>query len=489
MWTLTICSNTKEQNEYPLKPGKNTIGRLDSNDIQLNDISVSRLHAEVYYDENANTITIRDVGSFNRTCINQEYLVQARQLCSGDEIRIGQQRLRLAYHQNGNSGANQSLILGTQPLTREFMQASMDHHAYLWSEVAERLNTVIDLETALREVSQLMQKAMGADKCQVILAERFNQLGELGFPTSIARPVIEQHAAVIVPEVEAGPSFGKSALLMRVRSALCVPILSGEKLLGLVYMYKTRPLASPFNNHDLQLAVAISHQAALTIQRTRLLGHIRREQQVRQFLQRFLSPRETEALLQDYLRTGHLPGLTEQVLTILVADVCNSTGLAERLGALRFGEILSRYYQAMTEVVFNHQGQVNKYLGDGLMAVFGNFGKPDPEAQATQVALAMLDRLETLNGVESEPLTIGIGINTGLAVSGYLGADERIEYTVLGDAVNIAFRLEPFARPNRILIGPDTFQAIAGRFNTRPIGPLCIRGRTQPIETYEVVRA
>jgi adenylate cyclase len=493
MWIVTIRSPLGEPAEYVLKPGKSTIGRKSDNDLPIPDESASRVHAELIFDQKANTVVVRDLGSTNGTFVNRERITHPRTLTPDDQIRIGQHILNLTRRETGPSKGEAEGLSGTQPLTRDLLLESLDQHAVLLYEVAGRLNTIIDLETALREVSNLLRVALGADKCDVILSEKFGQLSELGFPTTIARMAIDQRSAVVIPDLSAQQpesiGLGKSALLLRIRSVMCVPILSGEEIAGLIYVYKTRPLARPFDQRDLQLAVAISHQAALTIQRTRLLKRIRQEQRIRGLLQRFFAAPDAEVFLQDFLQTGRLPELSEQTLTVLFADICDSTGLAERLGAWRFSQILSRYYHDMTGAVFEQGGLVNKYLGDGLMAVFGvTRNRPNPEERAVLAALEMLRRLEALGEAEGEKIEIGIGVNTGPTIAGYLGTEERVEYTVLGDAVNVAQRLEEHARPNRVFIGAATRIAINGNFNFRPVGKVELRGRTQPIETFEVVR-
>ncbi len=491
MWIITIRSSLGEPSEYVLKPGKSTIGRKSDNDFPIPDESASRVHAELNYDPKANAVTIRDLDSTNGTFVNRERITQPRPLTPDDQVRIGQHVITLTKRESGPI-ANIDSLSGTQPLTRDLLLESLDQHAILLYEVASRLNTVIDLDTALREVSNLLRVALGADKCEVILSEKFGQLQDLGFPTSIARLAIDQRSAVVIPDLSAqqDANISKSALLLRIRSVLCVPIMSGEEIAGLIYVYKTRPLSRAFDQHDLQLAVAISHQASLTIQRTRLLKRIRQEQRIRQLLQRFLSAPDAELFLQDYLQTGRLPELAEQTLTLLFADICNSTGLAERLGAWRFSKILSRYYQDMTEAVFEQGGLVNKYLGDGLMAVFGvTRNKPNPEERSVLAALEMLKRLEAISQLEGEKIEIGIGVNTGATIAGYLGSDERIEYTVLGDTVNVAQRLQEQARPNRVFVGATTRQAIDGALKFRAVGPVELRGRTQPIETFEALRS
>ena len=224
------------------------------------------------------------------------------------------------------------------------------------------------------------------------------------------------------------------------------------------------------------------------MQRTRLLKRLRQADRITHLFQRFVSPPEAEFLLEEYQTTGKLPGLTEQILTIVFCDIRHSTGLAEGLGARRFGEILTRYYQEMTKAVFDYKGLVNKYLGDGVMGVYGALGQPEPESNAVKTALDMLKCMEEINRAEGEKIEIAIGINTGLVAAGYVGTDERVEYTVLGDTVNIAQRLERHAKHNRIYIGPDTCQAVIDKFNTHFIGSVEMRGRTQPIDAFEVLR-
>jgi len=493
MWIVTIRSPLGEPAEYVLKPGKSTLGRKTDNDVPIPDESASRVHAELIYDQTANTVVVRDLNSTNGTFVNRERITQPRTLTPDDQIRIGQHIITLTKQDTAPKPGGQDSLSGTQPLTRDLLLESLDQHAVLLYEVAGRLNTIIDLETALREVSNLLRVALGADKCEVILSEKFGQLQELGFPTTIARLALDQRSAVVIPDLSAtqqDSGLGKSALLLRIRSVMCTPILSGEEIAGLIYVYKTRPLARPFDQRDLQLAVAISHQAALTIQRTRLLKRIRQEQRIRGLLQRFFAAPDAEVFLQDYLQTGRLPELSEQTLTVLFTDICDSTGLAERLGAWRFSKILSRYYQDMTGAVFEQGGLVNKYLGDGLMAVFGvTRNKPDPEERAVHAALEMLRRLEALSEVEGEKIEVGVGVNTGPAIAGYLGSEDRVEYTVLGDAVNVAQRLQEQARPNRVFIGAATRVALNGSFNFRAVGNVELRGRTQPIETFEVLRS
>src|SRR3990172_2619826 len=271
MLILTVRSPSNEPREYIVKPGKTTVGRKLDNDIVIADESASRLHAEIYCQ--ADIAVIVNMGSRNGTFVNRERLTQPHALRPEDQIRIGQHVVSIAFRDDRTAADLIAALARTQPLTRELLLESVDQHAVLLYEVASRLNTILDLKTALQEVSNLMRVSMGAEKCEVVLADRFDQLAELGFPTSIAQQAIEQHSVVVTPDVssQADQILGQSARLLGIRTMLCVPVMIGEEVAALIYVYKTDPASRPFDQHDVQLAVAISHQAALTIQRTHLL--------------------------------------------------------------------------------------------------------------------------------------------------------------------------------------------------------------------------
>jgi adenylate cyclase len=489
MWILTVRSPGGEPRQYTLHPGNNTIGRMSGNDIVILDPSASRYHAQVVYDSEHEAITAQDLGSTNGTFVNRDRLTSPRPMKVNDVIRIGQHLIELTFWDEGLQAQQVPRLPTTQQLTRDLVLESLDQHAVLLSEVASRLNTILDLPTALQTVSNMMKVSMGADRCEVMLVDQIDRLSELGFARSIAQQAIQQRSAVIVEDAASDPHVGRSAALLNIHAAMCVPVMTGDEMLGLIYVFKNRPRARPFEKRDLQLAVAIGHQAALTIQRMRLLDRVRRQELISNLLHRFLSPQEAEFMLKEYLETGTLPPVDEHQLTVLVADICDSTSLAERVGARRFGKILSAYYKEMSKVIFNHGGMLGKYLGDGLMAVFGlPHQPPEPETRAVQTALAMLDHIEQINREIGEQVEIGIGINTGAAMAGYLGSEEYAEFTVIGYPINIAWGLEALARPNRIFIGYPTYQVVGNKFPTTALGPVEIKRRVEPVPAFEVLR-
>ena len=169
-----------------------------------------------------------------------------------------------------------------------------------------------------------------------------------------------------------------------------------------------------------------------------LIDQIRKEQQAKELFQRFVSPNEVHNLVvEGYFTDGVLLGPIEREVTIMFADIANSSQLAEGLGAKRFGDLLNRYYWDVTDTVFSNGGLV-KYMGDGIMAVFGVTGritesldKDEQLLRAVQSAISILDHIEVTD--YGEEINIGVGMNTGSAMIGYVGTQERVELIAVGD--------------------------------------------------------
>jgi adenylate cyclase len=145
----------------------------------------------------------------------------------------------------------------------------------------------------------------------------------------------------------------------------------------------------------------------------------------------------------------------------------------------------------MTEIIFKHEGTLDKYIGDAIMAVFGApLDMPDHAVRSIRAALEMRERLEEFNAERKEgpTLRIRIGINSGNAVAGEIGSINKKEYTVLGDTVNIASRLESsVAQPMMIVVGENTFHAAKDEFDCRSLGRVTLKGKKNVVEAYEVL--
>lgn len=155
MWILTIRSPSQRPVVYKLKPGKNTLGRQPDNDVVISDELASRRHAEIYCEDDQ--LVIYDLQSTNGTFVNRERLVMPLILRNGDQIRIGQQVSSVTLRNKKSSSDLVSALAKTRPLTCDLLLASVDQHAVLLYEISSRLNTILDLRTAIQEVSKLMR--------------------------------------------------------------------------------------------------------------------------------------------------------------------------------------------------------------------------------------------------------------------------------------------------------------------------------------------
>ena len=160
----------------------------------------------------------------------------------------------------------------------------------------------------------------------------------------------------------------------------------------------------------------------------------------------------------------------------------------------RISDILARHLSAMAEIVLAHGGTLDKFAGDEVMAVFGAPDPlPDHAERALRCAVAMQARQAELNNDgwtgSLDALQIGIGVNTGMVVAGTVGGGGRLEYTVVGDTVNIAQRLQSEARGGEIIAASSTVSAAAGGFRAEPIGPRQVKGRREPVEAFRVAGA
>jgi len=150
--------------------------------------------------------------------------------------------------------------------------------------------------------------------------------------------------------------------------------------------------------------------------------------------------------------------------------------------------VLNQFYSDSADIIFKYNGMV-KYLGDGVMAIFMDApGEPLPEARAISSGREILGRIKTTGHlVLNQRIIMGVSINTGVAMVGYIGTRERAEFNALGDVVNIVFRMQEYSRPNRIVVGPATVAAIIGTYPIQRIGAVTLRGRENSVQVYEVL--
>ena len=468
MWNLIVHIPDSYPKTYELGGGKTSIGRATTNDIVAEDAAASRHHAEIHVDEAAQSISIVDLDSTNGTFINHKRISGECPLKANDVIRIGQIIFNLSLP--GDENEVRQGATGTHLFTRELLLESVDQHAVLLYDVARKLNFATSLAMIVDELTVLIRHSLGVQSCEIVMKNRFDQFEGIGGRAALAARAIKNRAAEVSP------------------TEMYVPVLSGDDVLALMILKKERPGTRAFTRNHLQIAIAISHQASLTIQRMNLLEKVRKEEQIRQLFTRFVSPSEVKLLLKNFIDTGELPPLHEEKVTVLFADIAESVGMAEKMGVKKFATVLDRFYNDSADIIFKHNGRL-KYLGDGILAIFVD--APDeaaPEIRAISSGRELLGRIKTTGHlVLNQRIIMGVSINTGVAMVGYIGTRERAEFNAIGDVVNVVFRMQEYARPNRIVIGPATVAAVVDKYPTQRIGAVSLRGREGAVQVYEVL--
>jgi class 3 adenylate cyclase len=186
-----------------------------------------------------------------------------------------------------------------------------------------------------------------------------------------------------------------------------------------------------------------------------------------------------------------LGGVTQKI-TVIFADVCGFTTMSESAHPEKVVEMLNRLFTVLTDIVFEHGGTLDKYIGDALMALFGApyVGECDA-GNAVAAAIEMLRALDPLNeefeAMGFPQVNLSIGLHTGDATVGYIGSERHTDYTAIGDTVNLAARLQSAAGHGQILISDATSKDIGDRFKLEPLGEIKVKGRVAAVHTFEVI--
>ncbi|HPN94198.1 MAG: Adenylate cyclase 1 [bacterium ADurb.Bin236] len=248
---------------------------------------------------------------------------------------------------------------------------------------------------------------------------------------------------------------------------------------------------------NLDLNVAVS-TGGLEIQElagsfNEMIRGIKEKQQIKDTFSRYVSRQVADELLRD-MDNISLGGETKDV-TILFSDIRGFTTISEKLPADLVVGLLNEYFNSMVDVVFEFEGTLDKFIGDAIMAIYGSPVKhPDDPMRAVKSALKMKRKLDELNekwinedGLN--PIKIGIGIHTGPVVAGNIGHSQRLEYTVIGDNVNLASRLESLTKQYHIpiVISGSTYELVKDSVNARHIDSVTVKGKSKPVEVYELL--
>jgi adenylate cyclase len=295
--------------------------------------------------------------------------------------------------------------------------------------------------------------------------------------------------AVLTSDAWSDPRFegAQSIQGAGVRSLICGPLGSRDEIIGLLYV--DNPVTRQFSAADLEVFSALANYASVAISQSKLAAQVLEEGRRRERLERYHSPAVVEQVLQAQ-RDGRESTAEEREVTVLFADLVGFTPLTEHTPPVQVIEILNAFLSRMTDVIFAHEGTVDKFLGDAILAVFGGpVAQDDHAARAVETAKNMMRELAALNAERGDrpPLQMRIAINSGMAIIGDIGSPKRREYTVLGDVVNTASRLEStVAQPDQIVISEATYRRIQPALPVTSLGNFRLRGRGSDIRVYSV---
>lgn len=268
-----------------------------------------------------------------------------------------------------------------------------------------------------------------------------------------------------------------------------MPLQIDERILGALYVDSSK-LGSQFQDEDLELFQAFANQSAMAIENVRLYERMLEAEKKRASLGRFLSPSVVEVIMND--DTQLELGGQAAIVTTMFCDIRSFTPMAERMRPTDLVDLLNEHFTAMTEIVFQHDGTLDKYNGDEVMALFGTPISGENDAlHAVQAAVKMqaknieLNVIRKANGVET--FEMGIGINTGEVIAGYIGSPDRLDFTVLGNHVNVAARLCSEAKGGQVLAGESTYEVVKDLVGARSIGTPNLKGVSGAVQAYEVV--
>jgi len=529
------------------------IGRSTQCDLALNVASVSRRHASIERDEEGWQLS--DLGSSYGTFVGDRRVTRHR-LSPGDKIVLGLGEAILAFEPLGEEpeqevvfGKEDGADNIRMSISVEDFERAMGGPRARDDEAEPEARVAVDVETRIdeppiapaaddlpnrpdgismiglfKQIGEVLLGSEGLDDMlnSVVDIALSNLPAQRGFiclcdetaetitpkamktkgsaadrpiniSRSIAREAIRARQALLVSNAPTDSRFARapSIMLMDIRSAMCAPLYHAGKVEGLIYV-DTLGSSTLFLPRDLQLLTALGVLTAVGMLQARLRDDVNRERAIRARLSRYSSPHVVEQIVAR-VNTPDGAMLAEQrMVSVLFADLSGFTSMSEGMEPAEVAQLLNSVFDHLTRTVFQYDGTLDKYLGDGLLAIFG---APLPQAdharQAVRAALQMQQLFDqgVIGGPRNEPLRMRVGVNSGTAVAGDIGSPIRKDYTVIGDVVNVASRLESsVARPGQIVIGPATYELCKDAFRFHPLPEIQLKGKQQLVRPYLVLR-
>jgi adenylate cyclase len=362
-----------------------------------------------------------------------------------------------------------------------------------------------DLTSLLNKILASMFRFVRADRGVIFLVGDNGQLepgaslrrdgsqAAISVSSTIMNHVMRERASVLTHDaaMDFAGSKGRSMILNRISSAIVAPLMHEEDILGVLWL-DSETLAR-FEQRDLEMVTSIAAQAAMFIEINILGRKVEQEILSRERFSRLLSPNVAEKVLSGdmVIQKG---GQLVQECTVFNSDIRGFTTMSDNAAPEPLVEMLNEYFELMVETLFKYEGTLDKFMGDGIMALWGApVVTKDDAVRSVECALEQMEVLRAFNSRrrlrQAPALEIGIGIHTGPVVAGYIGSSKALSYTVIGDTANTSARLCGAAGPGEILVSAPTVEALGSRFDYKELPALQLKGKEKPFRCFAIQRS
>lgn len=515
-----------------------TIGRGTANDLVLNDPSVSRLHGVIKLDGDGR-VFIADRGSLNGIVIRGNPISGETQMETGVPVEVGCYDLTLEpavesevivqpsqmpealRNVFGGRDLSPSAELSAAPpkleaespgLLNKYLKVSKENVLLrLLYDAGKALNSRLSINDIVDEVMKLIFRIEGVERSAIMFLNdnaeidresdiRYRtqpsaQRPKIIFSRSVLECIKRERQPILITDLGMDERFltSESIKISGLRSAMCAPLISSSRNVLMGVLYADNPdRASAFTQEELNVFAVVASQTASAMENIMAHKKLVEEAAQRHALERFLAPEVVKMISEN--PEGIRLGGANQKATILFTDIRGFTTLSEELPPEKIVEILNEFFSRVTDVIFDHGGTLDKFIGDAAMAVFGApISKGNDAANAVRAAIDVQRLIVELNRDAADrghpEIRVGIGINTGLVTAGNIGSTKRLDYTVIGDPVNTASRLCGKAAGGEIIISESTAAEVGEEFAKDAKPAVSVKGKAAPIAIYSILWA
>lgn len=376
------------------------------------------------------------------------------------------------------------------------LQSRLEEFEVLY-QVGKAVTSIMDLNELLPQIVDAAVRMTGADEGYITLIEgnglvrRAHKSPKNNAAKAIEQTVKDQIAGHVLRNrkpLSLGPKqlqVPNSKPGVTPLSVACVPLRLVKEMIGTLTVANYSPSKEPFNKQDTMLLSALSDYAAISIENSRNYHALNvANSKMRDTFERFVAPSVVQRALQDEVELGG----ERQEITVLFADIRGYTRWSENAPPEKVVEMLNHYLSVAAGVIIGWEGTLDKFFGDGLMAIFNAPKKQADHVQrAADAAIAIQKAAHEINAELGYDLQYSVGLHVGEAVVGYIGTRYAVNYTAIGDTVNLAKRLQEAAAPGQIFLEETLVQRLADTVQVKAVGELAVKGRKQPVMTYELV--